>query len=186
MSFRDPAPPYTSGVRTALALVLASFGLVACHTTRRHTPSYPCVAPVINLQSVPGLGERLRNVGQSCTSTFAASAQTWPSYEAVVAGVKFTIGVDDENVVRFVATNDPMFTSPEGLHVRDAVAAAVAASPAESIRQERGWGYFIRLPSGWYAFIDDSRLDASGRVDLNLGTRPLRGDAHVAMFFQRD
>lgn len=114
----------------------------------------------------------------------AASAQVWPSYEAVVGANRFTVGVD-EDVVRFIATHDASFAPPEGLHVGDPMAAAVAAAPGEEVMEERGWGHYIALPSGWYALIDDTRF-ADGKIDLNLGTRPLRSDARIAMFFMRD
>ncbi len=115
----------------------------------------------------------------------AESAQMWPAYKAVVNGVSFTVGLQDNAVVRFIATSDASFAVPENLHVGEAAAAATAAAPNESIKREAGWGYFIRLPSGWYAFLDDSRTEESGRIDLNLGTRELSSSARITMFFMR-
>lgn len=173
-------------VRMAMLTVILSAGTVACVT---HPPSEsmrPCFETILRLERVPQLGERLSHLEPSCTRTMAASAQMWPSYEAIVTGIKFTVGTDADAHVRFLATTDPSFATPEGLHVGDAVAAAVRAAPTQSIVREPGWGHYIALPSGWYAFIDDSQSDPSGRVDLNLGTRELASNARVTMFFMRE
>jgi hypothetical protein len=146
----------------------------------------PCVEPILKVEHIPELGEHFHNPEEACVRIMAASAQMWPSYSTVIDGVGFAIAVDDDAVVRFVSTTDPRFVTPEGLHVGDGVATALGAAPTETIQQERGWGYYIALPSGWYAFIDDCRTDSSGYVGLNLGTRPLQADARVMMFFRRD
>ena len=163
-----------------IAVVIVVFLLAAACATAPQ----PCVETVIELQQVPRLGDRLPNLRKSCTQTFAASAQTWPSYDVVVGANTFTVGVD-KDVVRFISTHDKSFASPEGLHVDDPMAAAVAAAPGKEVMEEMGWGNYIELPSGWYAFIDDTRW-VDGKLDLNLGTRPLRSDAWIAMFFMRN
>jgi len=143
------------------------------------------VEPSITVARLPELGERLSDLPPTNVRTMAASAQMWPAYETKVNGIAFEIGVDSQSRVRFIATTDKSFASPEGLHPGDAMAAAINAAPGETVTLERGWGNYILLPSGWYAFIDDSHVDASGKYDLNLGTRPLGSNAVISMFFKR-
>ena len=141
--------------------------------------------PVIALSRVPQLGEPLAGLGETCVWTVAASAQTWPSYEVAVNGTKFTIGVDEEHTVRFIATSDPSFVTAEGLHVGDAASDALKAAPGRMVMRERGWGNFVVLPSCWSALLDDSHFDTDGRIVLNLGEREPGPSARVAMLFMR-
>lgn len=176
---------YNDEMRSAaVVMLLASLSLIGCGTNRA-TEASPCAAPVISVQAVPQLGEHLSNLPESCVLTMAASAQMWPSYQADAREATFTVGVDRDAVVHFISTSDKRFSPPEGLHIGDAAAAAIAASPRESVELEPGWGWYILLPSGWYAFLDDSEMNSSGQLDLNLGTRPLQADAHITMFFRR-
>src|SRR5436305_10221936 len=114
----------------------------------------PFVEPLLPLQRLPALGECLGKVPPTSVYTITASAQTWPSYKVIDGGIAYTIGVDREERVRFLSTSDAAFASPEGLHIGDSAAAAEKAAPGQSIRSELGWGHFIRLPSGWYGFLD--------------------------------
>jgi len=150
-------------------------------------PTSECVESTITIQRMPLLGDHLSNLPTTCVETMVSSGQTWPSYEANIDGIKFTVGVDKIASLRFISTSDPSFSPPEGLHVGDPAAAAQKAVPAGPMMEEPGWGSYIELPSGWYAFIDDTRFDPSGKpVDMNLGTRPLGKDATIRFFFRRD
>lgn len=111
------------------------------------------VVPSITVARLPELGETLPALPPTNVHTLAASAQTWPSYGTKVNGVAFTIGVDGESRVRFISTNDKAFASPDGLHPGDAMTAAINAAPGETVMKEPGWGNYILLPSGWYAFV---------------------------------
>jgi len=144
------------------------------------------VEPLLPLQRLPILGECLGNVPPTTVYTMAQSAQTWPSYKVVAGGIHYTVGVDREERVQFLATSDSAFRGPEGLRIGDAAAVAEKAAPGQKIVLEPGWGHFIALPSGWCAFIDSSWIDTTGHVEPNLNIGKLRADAHVAMFFKRD
>jgi hypothetical protein len=171
--------------RFEVAMILVSVSLLGCVTNRPGNLPSPCAEPVIRMEHVPQLGDHLSHLAETCVRTMAASARTWPSYEAVAGGIPFTLGIDGDGIVRFAATKDKAFKSPDGLRVGDSAAAAIAAAPHESVMQESGWGSYILLPSGWYAFLDDSRMTSSGKPDLNLGTRPLGARAKITMFFMR-
>ena len=155
----------------AQIVILSALVALSCATS-------PCVEPELVLPAVPKLGEHLGPAKETCVLTMSASAQWWPSYGAVANGIKVTIGIDEEQTIRFLATRDAIFESPEHLRIGDTVAAALQAAPGQKVMRERGWGHHIQLPSGWFALLDDSKL--------NLGTADLGDDARVTMFFMRN
>src|SRR5437868_6792060 len=112
---------------------------MACST--RDTIPFNLNGLLIQVAHVPRLGEHLSGAKGSRALIFVASGKTWPSYKTVGGGVEFTLGVDNDGIVRYVATSDQSFTSPEGLHVGDSVAAARRASPHETVIREQGWGH---------------------------------------------
>jgi hypothetical protein len=166
------AEGYNRPMRFAVAAVLSAF-TVACSTLAR-----PCVAPNVSLSAVPNLGDVVPDPGETCVHTMVAPSQTWPSYETVVAGVPYTLGLDREHRVRFVATNDPAFRTPEGLKMGDPAETVAGAAQGQEVMLERGWGHFVKLPSGWHVLLDNPTPDP--------GTAALGPDARVTMFFLRE
>lgn len=156
-------------------LAVIALVFLACRS-----PRFPPQA-VIAVDAVPQLGQLFRVPGPRTHHSMVSPSQTWPSYEVVAGGIEYTVGVDETMRVRYVGTTDDAFRPPEGLKRGDPLAAVLAAAPGETVVHEPGWGYFVLLPSGWYAFIDDGRPGHE-----NLGTRPLAEDARVTMFFLRD
>ena len=77
-------------------------------------------------------------------------------FELVRDGVTFTIGADGDRRVRYVATADPDFTTPDGIGTATGIAdllrrglSGAFASPEVSITPESRSVYALR--SGWYA-----------------------------------
>jgi hypothetical protein len=165
------------------AVLLCSLLLPAC--AGRPQLEAGCATAPLALSQIPQLGDLLSSPGPTCTRILSSSAQTWPSYEAKVNGIAFTIGIDHDARVRYISTRDHSFASPEGLHAGDPAATATKAASNATIMDERGWGHYILLPSGWYALLEDTFIDADGHVQMNLGMRELRSDATIAMFFRR-
>lgn len=165
-------------MRPALALILA-MSLASCASG----PS--CGPRELEIDHVPRLGELFAIGKPACVYTMAASAQFWPSFDVFVDRMRFTIGVDDRDRVRFVSTGDARFRPPEGLRIGDPAEKATAAA-GSAIQRERGWGSFVRLPSGWYALVDDPVEYREGRLQLNLGTQDVGKDARITMFFLRE
>jgi hypothetical protein len=139
----------------------------------------------LRLGRLPRLHERLRHLPESDVNTLVSSGQFWPAYYIQIATVKFTLAIDDESRVRFVATSDARFRSPEGLIIGDSRDAAEAAADGRALEVERGWGHYVELPSGWNALLDDSRVSPDAELNLNLGTRDLSKNARITMFFKR-
>ncbi|HWS71456.1 MAG TPA: hypothetical protein VN605_05050 [Thermoanaerobaculia bacterium] len=173
--------------RSTLLLVILTVSCArhSAVTTPVTTAVMPAAgATTLTLRSIPELGSVLPGLPASHTRTLASSAQLWPSYEAVVDGIAFTIGVDDRSRVRFVSTHDARFVSPEGLRTGASMDATLRTAK-EPLFAEAGWGHYVELPSGWSVLLEDAARMVDGRMDFNLGTRDLRPDARISMFFKR-
>jgi len=79
-----------------------------------------------------------------------ASSQTARGCSAVFAGSEFLLATIDERTVSFISTRAPSFRTPEGVSVGQTLAQVQAAGGGDLV-DERGWGYFSVLPSGWAA-----------------------------------
>jgi len=97
-------------------------------------------------------------------------------HEAKIAGVAYSVAVDDDNRLIFISTDDPRFQTPEGLSV-DSTLEQVLATGARQPIAEKGWAFHTRLPSGWSAAF----VSGPGKTDLE--PRPT---SKVAWFFKRN
>ena len=140
---------------------------------------------MLEFRSIPKLGSVLPGLPESHTRIMVSASQTWRSYDALVDGIAFTIGVDDQSQVRFVSTRDARFVSPEGLRIGASMETAQRAAKTP-VYAEEGWGHYAELPSGWSVLLEDAAKMVDGRFDFNFGTRDLRPDATIVMFFKRD
>ena len=80
-------------------------------------------------------------------SSSQISDQIYVFYEK---GIKYTISLDKQNKINYISPEDKKFISPEGLHVGDTLKQTLAVTSHSSIK-ERGWAFYVRLPSGWNA-----------------------------------
>jgi len=144
-------------MRVLVAITMSAV-LVSCATARPNGLPNPCIAAPVNLAQPPQLGERVPDAGPTCIHTIAGASQTWPSYTATVDGIEWTIGLDDRQTIRYIFTTDAAFRSPEQLRIRDSVARVLEVAPGQSVVRETGWGDYVRLPSGWLAFVDRGRV----------------------------
>lgn len=105
--------------------------------------------------------------GELPVSDFTDLAALRP-FELVRGGVTFTVGADEDGRVRYVATADPDFTTPDGIGTATGVADLLRrglsgdfATPEISITPESRSVYALR--SGWYAVVPPiERLRADG------------------------
>jgi len=129
----------------------------------------------------PGIGTSVAGTGAVPThaQVMAQSAQMWPEYTLTCAGVPFTLGVDEgdgHGTIRYISTTDGRFITPDGVHVGSDYRAVMTASGGRAAIAERGWGYYVELPSGWCAAFAQGPGLADGE---------LRPDATVGWVFQR-
>lgn len=75
--------------------------------------------------------------------------------------ISFNIQVDDSYIVTYISTNDPDFRTPEGVYLGMTYEQVMGKTSAE-LKAMRGWGYYLKLPSGWKAvfFIGQSGTDS--------------------------
>jgi len=158
-------------MRVAAVVVILALGACA------HTSVPPrFVQPVIELPSVPRIDDVLPIIRETEVRTMTSPSQLWPVYTVRVDDVEFTVGVDDDHKITYIATSDRSFQLPDAVKLGDSLATALRAAPGQHVVAERGWGQYLRLPSGWLAFIDDGP---------NIGDLPPSKKARVSWFFMR-
>lgn len=124
----------------------------------------------IPLAALPALGQPLPFQAETRFRTLVSASQTQPSYFIRVDGIAYTVAVDGEGKVNYLATSDPAFRTAEGLHV---------GSNVDDLRGAGGTGFAYdyiagcsaRLPSGWHAAAE-------------FVAEPLICQAEISWFFQ--
>lgn len=84
--------------------------------------------------------------------------KTAPAQHLKVDGVTYLIAVNNpkEQKVVYVGTLDPNFESPEGYSLETTYSELISAT-GKGAKQELGWGWYQKLPSGWYACFMQQR-----------------------------
>ena len=124
---------------------------------------------------LPALGSRLPFPVNPEHLEMTAAASLDPACLISVGNVVFTVAVSPEGIVKYVATTDASFNTPEGVHVGSLVAQVRSAGASDPL-PELGWGFYTRLPSGWHAAF------ANGK---SLSEPPLPSNAAVTWLFKR-
>jgi len=75
---------------------------------------------------------------------------------AKIGASYFEILLDTNNVISYISTDDSNFRSNEGLMIGDSFKTVSKKCKVgkENIIKMRGWGNFVKLPSGWCAVFD--------------------------------
>ena len=87
-------------------------------------------------------------------------------YTIFVENKIFTVGVDDNFIIKHISTNDITFYTPEGYHV-GMTFEEVVLNKNFDVKKVYGWGYTIELPSKWILVfeIKDSSNDYPEKND---------------------
>jgi hypothetical protein len=87
-------------------------------------------------------------------------AQLQPRWVWQFGGVEYILGVDNENLVQYIATRSNRVRTDEGVSVGQAFA-EVEKQSSVSVTSWPGWGYVAELPSGWNAafFVGETMTD---------------------------
>ncbi len=130
--------------------------LTALHLTTTLAVSPPtrrvqgCPDPLVR-ESLPQLCGELPDLEESRCLVLVTSASLEPGYTFMVGGVEYSIAVRGANrKVVYIGTSDRSFETPEHLTVSHRFADAKEVSLGD-LSREPGWGYFLELPSGWFA-----------------------------------
>ena len=125
-------------------------------------------------ESLPEVGDAF-SVPPGADHLMIGSSQLSPYRKVRVGGIAYDVAVNREGKVAYVGTDDPKFTTPEGLPVGATLADVLAAGAAQP-RSEPGWAYHTELPSGWSAgFV----------VGPEMTGGPLQPSSKVVWFFKR-
>ena len=143
-----------------------------CERSKRNTPRYKAV------KHMPRLDEKISGYPKwRREMVMAGGATTRKSYEVSYGGVNYTVGTERKgDVIKWVSTHDPIFRTPEGLAEGDTLEKVLAVAKSE-VQREPGWGFFVELPSGWYAAFVQGPSMSEGELPPSAG---------VCFFFQRD
>ena len=105
------------------------------------------------LREVPKIGDVLSGLLESPGGLIVNSGTIAPCYFVIADGIEFEIAVSRTSfAVIFVSTQSARFSTPEGVSVMTAVEELISQY-GDFIHEERGWGKWIELPSGWNIFL---------------------------------
>ena len=82
-----------------------------------------------------------------------SSDQTVPGYNVKRKGIEYKIGVNENNTIIFICTQDPEFITPERVKAGMDFSDALKVSPNSSVILERGWIGYLPFKSGWNAAV---------------------------------
>ena len=104
-----------------------------------------------------------------------SSSQISPCFDILVENIEYSIGYNEKNnSITNISTSDFSFYTPEGYKIGDFFYTFSDSLKSELIC-DRGWGYFIKLPSGWNATFTQGSSMTDGK---------LKGRAKVKFFFK--
>ncbi|NLW47305.1 MAG: hypothetical protein GXY86_08215 [Firmicutes bacterium] len=82
-----------------------------------------------------------------------SSSQTAPGYNIEYKEIEYKIGVDGNNAIIFISTEDPQFVTVEKIRPGMAFTDAFKLAPKASVIMESGWIGYIPFKSGWNAAV---------------------------------
>lgn len=146
-------------------ILLIVFGMVGCSSQEQGSgPSGPEQhASKIIATDVTGLrlGYAIPpNAIDTGRLVMASPSLILPEYEWASGDTVYTIGADRPGHIQFISTSSRTVQTKEGVRVGQTLAEVLNIQGA-SLGYSPGWGYVVRLPSGWKAalFLDGEFLD---------------------------
>jgi hypothetical protein len=160
-----------TSLRILPLLVSLAVPLLSCASVTGRTTA-PAAVP---MSVLPVLGSHLPFPVGSQHLEMTAAASLDPACHVSVGDVVFTVAVAPDGSVKYISTADRSFTTPEGIHVGSPIVQVRSVGASDPL-PEAGWGFYARLPSGWYAgFVNGESLSEP----------PLPSDAVVRWLFKR-
>lgn len=131
--------------------------------------------PELKLSQLPEIGAIIKNPPKSRTLTMTSSASTDPEYQMKINAINYSVALNAVGKVKYIATDDISFSTPEGLKIGDSYS-KVKEITKKTFIEESGWGYYIKLPSGWCAGFCEGKTCTS---------EPLNETSTIDWFFKR-
>ena len=89
------------------------------------------------------------------------------AYEVIVDSITYIVTLSDKNLINRISTADNKFKTPDGFKVNDAYSEIAKKIPDQKVTDYRGWGKFIRLPSGWNAVFDyKEQINSNSKIQF--------------------
>ena len=111
------------------------------------------------------IGEYLpSDVADSTQYALISAAQLDPSYQVKVGEFEYNVATyPDSKLIRYIEIKDKGFVSEEGAHTGMTLS-EISKLTTENLIEERGWAYYVPLPSGWFAAFCVGQGCTSGAV----------------------
>jgi len=137
--------------------------------------------PILQLDSDPELHMQVGDLPESMDFVITGSGGIEPSYRVIRGGIAFTVAVNrDSHSITYVSTSDAAFRTPDGFAV-GATVSELGVDLERDLVEERGWGSYLRLKSGWDAFVSEIRFEPGKGVEF----LPVTTQSRVIMFFKK-
>jgi hypothetical protein len=107
---------------------------------------------MIALKEAPRLCDRVKPTKKTNISLASSPSQFWPSYDARVGNVTFSIGIDASQLIQYIQTTSSEFRTPDGVDFGWTYERLRTTFKNDAIC-ETGWACFVELPSGWKAAV---------------------------------
>ena len=129
----------------------------------------------IPLSQLPEIGEKIQVTYSTSTQIMVSSSQFYPEMKINLENVQYSLGFDNASIVKYIATNDSTFATPESLKIGD-LGNEVLKYAKSQVRVEPGWGYYVEISDGWNAgFINGNEMTG----------KPWDDSLKVVWFFKR-
>lgn len=130
---------------------------------------------VLHLSKLPEINDELIPIGESPWHLMISPSQFVVGYKVFCEGIHYDIGLNSENRVCYISTNDTAFTTNEGLRIGNTLSDVKEVSN-QKITKELGWAYYLKLNGGWHAAF----VEGESMTD-----EPLSEDSEINFFFKR-
>ncbi|HNQ78465.1 MAG TPA: hypothetical protein PKJ37_06400 [Acidobacteriota bacterium] len=131
--------------------------------------------PELRLSQLPEIGTIIKKPPKSRTLIMTSSASTDPEYQMKINAINYSVALNAVGKVKYIATDDVSFSTPEGLKMGDSYSKVKEITQKNCVK-ESGWGYYIKLSSGWYAGFCEGKTCTS---------EPLTETSTIDWFFKR-
>ncbi len=154
----------------AAAVILSLSLLISC----AHSCQYWRQSPLY-VYTPPELGSKFIVTMRSDCRIYITETELAPKYEVLFEDIQYSLASNPKNEIVFIACEDPLFSTSEGLSVGDPLS-DVRLHSRDAIVFEENFAFFVSLPSGWYAaFVPRNMSDYED----------LPADATISFFFKR-
>jgi hypothetical protein len=109
------------------------------------------------------------------TLIMVASAQMSPKYILINDNIKYDICIDSNQIIEYIGTTDTNFHCANELKIGNSLQ-ELSIKHKSKVICETGWGYYVKLPSGWYPAF----AEGNGMTD-----KPINKKSKIKWFFKR-